>query len=239
MKTLAEINAILGTETAADLTQLIGAIKAAVRDSGAGVIADLNAKLVADATSAIDAAKAASESHAAELAKLTASHTEALAAKDAQLKTQTTEADAARTTARESHASELAELTASHAASIAAKDAQLATQDAEAWNTIKAVDAKHAATITELEAQHAADLAKAAADLAAAVEAEGRAVHNRLDALVEAGQQAHAAGDLDALGKVLVSAYAHTSKARRAKLEADLATAQTAVTTATDKLAAL
>jgi hypothetical protein len=71
------------------------------------------------------------------------------------------------------------------------------------------------------------------------VEAEGRAVHNRLDALVQAGQEAHAAGDLDALGKVLVSAYAHTSKARRAKLEADLATAQTAVTAAADKLAAL
>ena len=192
MKTLAEINAILGAETAADLTQLIGAIKAAVRDSGAGVIADLNAKLVADATAAVDAAKAASESHAAELAKLTASHAEA----------------------------------------IAAKDAQLATQDAEAWDEIKAVATKHAAAITELEAQHAADLA-------AAVEAEARAVHNRLDALVEAGQQAHAEGDLDALGKVLVAAYAHTSKARKAKLEADLASAQAAVTAAADKLAAL
>ena len=174
MKTLAEINAILGTETAADLTQLIGAIKAAVRESGAGVIADLEAKLAADATSAVDAAKAASESHAAELAELTASHAEAIAAKDAE-----------------------------HLEAIAAKDAQ-----------------------------HAADLA-------AAVEAEGRAVHNRLDALVEAGQQAHAAGDLDALGKVLVAAYAHTSGARKAKLEAELAAAQAAVTAAADKLAAL
>ena len=192
MKTLAEINAILGTETAADLTQLIGAIKAAVRDSGAGVIADLEAKLAADATAAVDAAKAASESHAAELAKLTASHAEAIAAKDAQLK----------------------------------------AQEDEAWDKIKAVATKHAAAVTELETQHAADLA-------AAVEAEGRAVHNRLDALVEAGQQAHAAGDLDALGKVLVSAYAHTSKARKAKLEADLASAQAAVTAAADKLAAL
>ena len=125
---------------------------------------------------------------------------------------------------------ELAELTASHAEAIAAKDAQLATQDAEAWNTIKAVDAEHAAAITELEAQHAADLASA-------VEAEARAVHNRLDALVQAGQEAHAAGDLDALGKVLVAAYAHTSNARRAKLEADLAAAQAAVTAAADKLA--
>ena len=127
---------------------------------------------------------------------------------------------------------ELAELAASHASSIAAKDAQLATQDAESWNTIKAVDAEHAAAITELEAQHAADLA-------AAVEAEGRAVHNRLDALVQAGQEAHAKGDLDALGKVLVSAYAHTSTARKAKLEAELAAAQAAVTAAADKLAAL
>ena len=199
MKTLAEINAILGTETATDLTQLIGAIKAAVRESGAGVIADLEAKLAADATAAVDAATSLAESNSAELAKLTASHAEA----------------------------------------IAAKDAQLASQDAEAWNTIKAVDAEHAAAITELEAQHAADLAKAASDLAAAVEAEGRAVHNRLDALVQAGQEAHAAGDLDALGKVLVAAYAHTSTARKAKLEADLASAQAAVTAAADKLAAL
>lgn len=192
MKTLAEINAILGNETASDLTQLIGAIKAAVRDSGAGVIADLEAKLAADATAAVDAAKAASESHAVELAKLTASHTEAIAAKDAQLK----------------------------------------AQEDEAWEAIKASANNHAAAVTELETQHASDLA-------AAVEAEGRAVHNRLDALVQAGQEAHAAGDLDALGKVLVAAYAHTSTARKAKLEADLATAQAAVTAAADKLAAL
>ena len=188
MKTLAEINAILGTETAADLTQLIGAIKAAVRDSGAGVIADLNAKLVADATAAVDAAKAASESHAAELAKLTASHAEAIAAKDAQLK----------------------------------------AQDAKAWDTINAVDEAIAAK----DAQHAADLA-------AAVEAEARAVHARLDALVQAGQEAHAAGDLDAIGKVLDAAYGYTSGARKAKLEAELAAAQAAVTAAADKLAAL
>jgi len=199
MKTLAEINAILGTETAADLTQLIGAIKAAVRDSEAGVIADLEAKLASDAAAAVDAATALAESNASELAKLTASHAEA----------------------------------------IAAKDAQLATQVEEAWNETKTVARKHSAAITELEAQHATDLAKAAADLAAAVEAEARAVHNRLDALVQAGQEAHAAGDLDALGKVLVAAYAHTSPARKAKLEAELAAAQSAVTAAADKLAAL
>ena len=127
---------------------------------------------------------------------------------------------------------ELVELTASHTEAIAAKDAQLKAQEDEAWEAIKASANNHAAAITELEAQHAADLA-------AAVEAEGRAVHNRLDALVEAGQQAHAAGDLDALGKVLVAAYAHTSKARKAKLEAELASAQAAVTAAADKLAAL
>jgi hypothetical protein len=199
MKTLAEINAILGTETAAELTQLIDAIKAAVRDSDAGVIADFEAKIASYTAAAVDAAKALAESNASELAKLTASHAEA----------------------------------------IAAKDAQLATQVEEAWNETKTVARKHAAAITEMEAQHVTDLAKAAADLAAAVEAEGRAVHNRLDALVQAGQEAHAAGDLDALGKVLVSAYAHTSPARRAKLEADLATAQTALTAAADKLAAL
>jgi len=192
MKTLAEINAILGTETAAELTQLIDAIKAAVRDSDAGVIADFEAKIASYTAAAVDAAKAIAESNASELAKLTASHAEA----------------------------------------IAAKDAQLATQVDEAWNETKTIARKHSAAITELEAQHAADLA-------AAVEAEGRAVHNRLDALVQAGQEAHAAGDLDALGKVLVAAYAHTSKARRAKLEAELATAQTAVTAAADKLAAL
>ena len=199
MKTLAEINAILGTETAADLTQLIGAIKAAVRDSGAGVIADLEAKLAADATSAVDAATSLAESNASELAKLTASHAKAIAAKDAQLK----------------------------------------AQEDEAWEAIKASANNHADIVNELEHEHATALAKAASDLAAAVEAEGRAVHNRLDALVQAGQEAHAAGDLDALGKVLVAAYAHTSKARKAKLEADLASAQAAVTAAADKLAAL
>ena len=134
---------------------------------------------------------------------------------------------------------ELAELTASHAEAIAAKDAQLKAQVDEAWEAIRIAANNHADIVNELEYQHAADLAKAAADLAAAVEAEGRAVHNRLDALVQAGQEAHAAGDLDALGKVLVAAYAHTSTARRARLEAELATAQSAVTAAADKLAAL
>lgn len=134
---------------------------------------------------------------------------------------------------------ELAKLTASHAEAIAAKDAQLKAQEDEAWEAIKASANNHADIVNELEHEHATALAKAASDLASAVEAEARAVHNRLDALVEAGQQAHAAGDLDALGKVLVSAYAHTSAARKAKLEAELAVAQAAVTAAADKLAAL
>jgi len=199
MKTLAEINAILGTETAAELTQLIDAIKAAVRDSDAGVIADFEAKIASYTAAAVDAAAALAESNSSELAKLTASHAEAIAAKDAQLKAQVD----------------------------------------EAWEAIRVAANSHADIVNELEYEHATELAKAAADLAAAVEAEGRAVHNRLDALVQAGQEAHAAGDLDALGKVLVAAYAHTSKARRAKLEADLASAQSAVTAAADKLAAL
>jgi len=108
---------------------------------------------------------------------------------------------------------------------------QIQTESGQLWPHIKAhLDgtANLSDPITELKDQHALDLA-----------AEARAVHNRLDALVQAGQDAHAAGDLDALGKVLVAAYAHTSKARRAKLEADLATAQSAVTAAADKLAAL
>ena len=133
----------------------------------------------------------------------------------------------------------LAELTASHTEAIVAKDAQLKAQEDEAWEAIKASANNHADIVNELEYEHAADLAKAASDLASAVEAEGRAVHNRLDALVEAGQQAHAEGDLNALGRVLVSAYAHTSKARKAKLETELASAQAAVTAAADKLAAL
>jgi hypothetical protein len=179
-------------------------------------------------TAHINALASAAKASADALDKLNASHA-----------SQAGDSEAASKAASESHASELAELTASHAEAIAVKDAQLKAQVDEAWEAIRVAANNHADIVNELEYQHAADLAKAAADLAAAVEAEGRAVHNRLDALVQAGQEAHAAGDLDALGKVLVAAYAHTSPARRAKLEADLATAQTAVTAAADKLAAL
>ena len=66
-KTLAEINDILGTETAADLTLIIADVKAAVRASDAGVIADLEAKL-ADATKASADALAAAQATAKEAA---------------------------------------------------------------------------------------------------------------------------------------------------------------------------
>lgn len=72
MKTLAEINAILGTEIAADLTAVIAAIKAAVRASEAGVISDLQAQLAnQDPTHAAAlAAKDAEKSAAVDAAKL-------------------------------------------------------------------------------------------------------------------------------------------------------------------------
>lgn len=108
------------------------------------------------------------------------------------------------------------------------------SKDAE----LTAKEAAHTAALATLNASHAAALAAKDTALAAAVEAEARAVHARLDALVQAGQEAHAAGDLDALGAVLDAAYAYTSGARRAKLETDLASAQAAATEAVDKLAA-
>jgi len=84
------------------------------------------------------------------------------------------------------------------------------------------------ATIDSLNAEHAQ-----------AIAAEASAVHARLDALVQAGQEAHAKRDLVALGAVLDIAYGYTSGARRAKLEADLAAAQAAAAEAATKLAAL
>ena len=148
MKTLAEINAILGTEIAADLTAVIAAIKAAVRASEAGVISDLQAQLADQATEANLARQAAAESHAA-----------ALAAKDVEK--------------------------------------------------------------------------------AAAVEAEGKAVHARLDALVQAAEAAHANGDLDAIAAVIAQAKGYTTTARLIRLENELVAAQAAVIEAVDKLAAL
>ena len=75
MKTLAEINDQLGTETAADLTLIIADVKAAVRASDAGVIAELETKL-ADATKASADAladvTASRDKAVAELAAMTA-----------------------------------------------------------------------------------------------------------------------------------------------------------------------
>jgi subtilase-type serine protease len=78
-KTLAEINAILGTETAADLTLIIADVKAAVRASDAGVIADLEAKLAA----AQATAKEAADKAAAELADAKSASDAALATANA------------------------------------------------------------------------------------------------------------------------------------------------------------
>ena len=105
------------------------------------------------------------------------------------------------------------------------------TESGQLWPHIKAhLDgtANVIDPIAELKDQHARDLA-----------AEARAVHDRLDSLVKAGQDAHAKGDLIAIGKVLDAAYGYTSGARKAKLEAELARANAAVAAVADKLAAL
>jgi hypothetical protein len=85
-KTLAEINDILGTETAADLTLIIADVKAAVRASDAGVIADLEAKLAAATKASADAlaaaqatAKEAADKAAAELATANTARDKAVA----------------------------------------------------------------------------------------------------------------------------------------------------------------
>jgi len=119
-------------------------------------------------------------------------------------------------------------------AATAAADAATAASDAA-----QVFAETHAAAIAALADQHTADLAQAASEKVAAVEAERRAVHARLDALVQAGQEAHAAGDLDAIGAVLDAAYGYTSAARFERLENELVAAQAAVTAAVDKLAAL
>jgi len=135
---------------------------------------------------------------------------------------------------------------AERAAAIAAKDAELADQAAEAAEVIQAWRDAVAAKDTELAAladQHAADLAQAASDAAsdqsAAVEAAKLAIQTNLDALVTAAEAAHASGDLDAIGAVIAQAKGYTTEARRAKLLADLAAAQSVVTETADKLAAL
>ena len=94
-KTLAEINDILGTETAADLTLIIADVKAAVRASDAGVIADLETKL-ADATKAGADALAAAQATAKDAAdKAAADAATAKAASDAAIATANTARDKA------------------------------------------------------------------------------------------------------------------------------------------------
>ena len=74
-KTLAEINTILGTEVAADLTAIIAETQRVIRSSDAGVIAERDAQLV---TATADAATAKAASDAA-LAEATASRDKAVA----------------------------------------------------------------------------------------------------------------------------------------------------------------
>lgn len=108
---------------------------------------------------------------------------------------------------------------------------EIQTESGQLWPHIKAhLDgtANVSDPLAELKDQHALALA-----------AEGRAVHDRLDVLVKAGQDAHAKGDLVAIGKVLDAAYGYTSGARKAKLEAELARANAAVAAVTANLAAL
>lgn len=58
-KTLAEINTILGTEVAADLTAIIAETQRVIRGSDAGVIAELETKLAAATKAGADALAAA------------------------------------------------------------------------------------------------------------------------------------------------------------------------------------
>lgn len=168
MKTLAEINDQLGTETAADLTLIIADVKAAVRASDAGVIAELETKL-ADATKAsADAlakaqadAKDAADKAAAALAEATASRDRAVAELAAMTAQDQKHADALLTaldwTAIDA---EYADLQSKLAANSAKYDAARATL-AQLAASINAPFAEReaaakAARVKELEAQLAA-----------------------------------------------------------------------------------
>lgn len=85
-KTLAEINTILGTEVAADLTAIIAETQRVIRGSDAGVIAELETKLAAATKAGADAlaaaqatAKEAADKAAAELATANAARDKAIA----------------------------------------------------------------------------------------------------------------------------------------------------------------
>ena len=91
----------------------------------------------------------------------------------------------------------------------------------------------------DIEPHFAAQLEKCNAEKSAAVDAAKLAIQSNLDALVQAAESAHASGDLDAIAAVIAQAKSYTTTARRAKLEANLASAQAAATEAAAKLAAL
>lgn len=85
-KTLAEINTILGTEVAADLTAIIAETQRVIRGSDAGVIAELETKLAAATKAGADALAAAqatateaADKAAAELATANAARDKAVA----------------------------------------------------------------------------------------------------------------------------------------------------------------
>ena len=168
MKTLAEINDQLGTETAADLTLIIADVKAAVRASDAGVIAELETKL-ADATKAsADAlakaqadAKDAADKAAAALAEATASRDRAVAELAAMTAQDQKHADALLTaldwTAIDAEYADLQSKLAANSAKYDAARATLATlaADINAPFAEREAAAK-AARVKELEAQLAA-----------------------------------------------------------------------------------
>jgi hypothetical protein len=91
----------------------------------------------------------------------------------------------------------------------------------------------------QITAGHKTALSQAASDQAAAVEAAKLAIQTNLDALVTAAEAAHASGNLDAIGAVITQARSYTTAARRAKIEADLAAAQSAAAAHAAALAAL
>jgi len=187
--------------------------------------------------------------------------TETLSSKD--------EANAAWQVVENTVTQELAAVEAQRVADVAAKakeitdakDAEIATLKTEHADEVATLKSKHDAALADAKATADAALAKAQSDaaaaaakatadaatakeaadaaLAAAVLAEGKAVQARLDDLVAAGQAAHAAGDLVALGTVLEQAYAYTATARREKLEAEVAAANAAADALAAKLAAL
>lgn len=132
MKTLAEINDILGAEAAADLTAIIADVKAAVRSSDAGVIADRDAeiaKLKADSADAL-AAQIAKADEAAKLAKAEADAALAKSQSDAAAGQQT--AAVALQDAKDAAAIALLQATKAGDDAVAVVKSELATVSANA-----------------------------------------------------------------------------------------------------------